>query len=201
MKKLACSLFIALGLFAGTATADERPNFYFGVTGGVTNSDVTEKGFTYSSTTKNERSTSGIKLFAGYSWGVFGIELGQYDLGKYNIEGIANSQPSADEYGVKAFTLSGAAAFPLDRNWDFTTKLGIASGTVTYQCVKNCAGISNQTTNSIGAIFGLGLRWKISRNLAARLDWESIGGLTSKFGSYEEKVTTGLFSAGIEARF
>jgi hypothetical protein len=200
MKKIACSL-VALSALIGTAAHAAEPGVYFGVSGGSAYYDATDKGFTYTSVNKNDKTNSGVKVFGGYSFGQWGLEVGQYDFGKFGISGISGGQAAEDEYGLKAFAISANAFLPVNRDMDFTMKFGFASATSTYHCLNNCAGLPNTSTDSTVPIVGLGLRWKVARNLGLRVDWEGIGGVSTRFGNNEEKTSGGLFSAGIEARF
>jgi hypothetical protein len=200
MKKIAFGSLVCLGLLSNVAAAADNSGVFIGVGGGIAASNIAEQGFTYSSTTKKDTTTSGIKVYAGYSWGMWGIEAGQYEFGKYRIAGISGFA-SEDEYGLRAAAIAAVGNFPVGKAFDITAKLGIASATAKYHCVTLCAGLPDQSTNSTVPIFGVGFKWNVIEHLALRADFDAIGGVSSRFGTNERKVNASLLSVGIQATF
>ncbi|MGZ5818323.1 MAG: outer membrane beta-barrel protein, partial [Burkholderiaceae bacterium] len=191
---------VCLGLLSGVAHAADQSGVYIGVGGGIAASNVVEQGFTYSSTTKKDTTTSGIKVFGGYSWGMWGVEVGQYEFGKYSIAGVSGGS-SEDEYRLSASAIAAAGNFPLGKTLDLTARLGIASAAVKYHCVTLCAGLPDRSTTSTVPVFGVGLKWNVLENVGLRVDFDGIGGASSKFGTNERKVNASLLSVGIQATF
>jgi opacity protein-like surface antigen len=201
MDKIALVLVACFSLLTNMATAAENAGAYIGIAAGIAESNAIEKGFTYSSTTQNQTKRNGAKVYAGYSWGVWGVEAGYYDFNKYNVVGIASGVSSADQYGINAFGLSGVGNYAISPNFFLTGKLGLAMATLQYKCIRACIGISDQSTNSVAPLFGVGLKWNVVRNFAVRIDYEGVDHITSKFGPYSRATQARLLSLGLEGHF
>lgn len=115
MKKIAYAL--AALLAAGVAQADEAAHAYVSVAGGVTQISADCSGIT-----SCDKSDTGGKVVAGYSFGNgFGLEAGYVSFGKLRatVGNISTAIKPA------ALTVGGVFTLPLDGEWGMNFRLGV----------------------------------------------------------------------------
>ncbi len=150
--------------------------------------------------TSGDGSSTGFKVYGGYLWpSRFGIEVGYYDLGTYDVRtGTAKS----DEFAVNALTVSGVYALPFARVFEFNAKVGLAFTNVDYTCVTGCGGIFVNTSKSgTAGVLGAGVGWRVAPNFSLRLDLEGIGGVTHSVGGLEADYGYGALSFSGQVKF
>jgi opacity protein-like surface antigen len=114
-----------------------------------------------------DTSESSWKLYLGNQVNpTWGIELGYTDLGRYRGSDI------------NSWSLAGTGTLPMVERWSLLGKLGVAFNRPHF------AGASDRT----GLLVGLGVGYRVSRNLGLRLEYEDFGDLSD--------VSTGNNSRG-----
>lgn len=107
-----------------------------------------------SETDSNETSW---KLYGGYQFNpTFGLELGYTDLGKYRGSDIESR------------SLAGTGTLPIGEKWSLVGKLGASSNRSHF------AGATNHTD----LLAGVGVGYRMSKNLGLRLEYEDFGKLS-----------------------
>ncbi len=143
---------------------------------------------------------TGLKVYAGYLWpSRFGIEVGYYDLGSYEVK---NAGAKTDEFAVNAFTVSAVFATPIGRNFDFNAKLGIAFSNADYTCFTLCGGnFVNTSKSGTAGLLGAGVGWRIAPNFSLRADYEWFGGVKHAVGALEVDYGYGALSLSAQLKF
>ena len=134
--------------------------------------------------TAADKTAQGHKVYGGYLWNQYGVEVGYYDLGTYDV---MTGAVKSDDFKVSAFTVSGVLAIPLGSSVTFNGKLGIAFTSAKYRCYALCI-YPDTNESDIAAIFGAGIGWRPVRNFTLRADLESIGEVSHAAG-----LNTGLY--------
>jgi len=204
MKKTALLFAFFTGM-AAAAQASAQTTAKASVQGGYAGAGVmsvsTEnaRDFAAVNATSGDGSSTGFKVYGGYLWpSRFGIEVGYYDLGTYDVRtGTAKS----DEFAVNALTVSGVYILPFARIFEFNAKVGLAFTNVDYTCVTGCGGIFVNTSKSgVGGLFGAGVGWRVAPNFGLRLDLEVIG-VTHSVGGVEADYGYGALSFSGQVKF
>ena len=116
---------------------------------------------------KTDTNETSWKLYGGFQFNpTWGLELGYTDLGSYRGSDI------------ESWSLAGTGTLPLGERWSLLGKLGAAWNR------PNFAGASNRTD----LLVGVGVGYRITRNLGLRLEYEDFGKLSN--------VSTGNNSRG-----
>lgn len=122
MKKIAYAL--AALLAAGVAQADEAAHAYVSIAGGVTQISADCSGIT-----SCDKSDTGGKVVAGYSFGNgFGLEAGYVSFGKLRAtDGTLRATVGNISTAIKpaALTVGGVFTLPLDGEWGMNFRLGV----------------------------------------------------------------------------
>lgn len=143
---------------------------------------------------------TGLKVYGGYVWpNRFGIEVGYYDLGSYDVKDFG---AKTDQFEAHAVVVSGVFAAPIGRNFDFNAKLGIAFTNVDYTCVSLC-GFPYVNTGKSGTagVLGVGLGWRLAPNFSLRADYEYFGGVRHAVGNLEADYDYGAVSLSAQLKF
>jgi hypothetical protein len=185
MKKIAFLAALLAGTLLGAqAHAQSRVSGgYFGVgalqsyTNNATDFAALSIGFGGSA----DSNATGMKVYGGYVWPQrFGIEVGYYDLGTYDVFTFG---AKSDEFKTSAFTVSGTYSLPINPSVGVLFKLGAAFTDVDYRCFSACGWPYINTSHSdIAGLFGVGLGWRLAQNFSVRADWEYFGGVTHSVG-------------------
>lgn len=205
MKKnlvVACAL-VALAVSAPVAAQMQGAGGgYFGIGGLTAHTDnARDFAFVYLPPGSSaDTRADGLKVYGGYLfWGPFGVELGYYDLGRYEVRTGATQ---SDEFEVSAFTVSGVFTTPLGPHFYFSGKLGLAFTSADYRCFSTCGGNFVDTGESnVAGVLGAGLGWRITRNLSLRADYESIGPVRHAVGLITADYHYQALSVSLQADF
>lgn len=143
---------------------------------------------------------TGLKVYGGYLWpNRFGIEVGYYDLGSYDVKSFG---AKTDEFAVSALTVSGVFATPIGRNFDFNAKLGIAFTKADYACLTLCTfPYVNTSKSGTAGVLGAGLGWRLAPNFSLRADYEYFGGVRHATGNLEADYGYGALSLSAQLKF
>jgi len=137
-----------------------------------------------------ESNTTGYKLYGGYMWGNWGVELGYYDMGKAEVK-IAGA--TSDTLESKAATLAAVYSAPFAGKGMVHLKAGAAHVSSEYNCVSLCGGnLVNSEKTSTPLFVGIGLGWRLSQGIQLRLDFERMSDVVYVVG------TAGEFEGPIE---
>ena len=204
MKKIiALVALMARASLSSNAFAQTVPKaFYMGAGIGGAWSDVTDDiSISGASTSDND---TAYKIYGGYDFGRgFGLEMGYYYMGTSSVN-FSTPAGNAMNFTGQALALSGTFVGSLGQsNWFWASKLGLAWTKGEYECVgsTSCAVSGNSTKDSVGAIFGMGLGYNISKNFSLRADWEAISNVDYTLSTGEQGSTSNLFTVSAQFRF
>jgi len=139
----------------------------------------------------SESKSTGYKLFGGYMWGNWGIELGLYDLGLFEVK-IAGA--TSDKFESTAGTLSALYAAPFAGGKGVAKlKVGAAHVSNEYTCVSLCgAPFTNSEKTSTVLLTGVAVGWNITPGITLLADFERMSDVKYVVG------TAGEFEGPIE---
>jgi hypothetical protein len=128
-----------------------------------------------------EGSATGFKVYGGYVWPArFGIEVGYYDLGTYDVYTFG---AKSDEFRTTALAFSGTFSLPFNPSAELLLKFGLAFTDADYRCLSSCGWPYVDTTYSdLAGIMGIGVGWRIAPSFSMRADWEYVGPVTHSVG-------------------
>lgn len=192
-----CAL-LAGALLAAQAQAQQPGQGYFGVGVG----SVWTDGASPYTNTADEDTSVGFKVYAGKLWGNYGMELGFYGLGKYDVD-FNNAKIAESE--TFAAAISGVYATPVGAGFSFHAKLGIAFTQHEISCNGVCVVSSPQlvgtTTRGLSGLLGVGFGAQFSQNVAARFDYEHFGSVHQAVGNEEYKDGYDMISVSLQFNF
>lgn len=113
------------------------------------------------------------KITGGYQFHQnFGVELGYVDFGKYTA-----STPGGVTAGVKAkgVELLAVAAYPFAQRFSVYAKAGLYYWKSDAFASAGAVSVDLGSDKGTDWTFGLGLGYDITRNIAARLEWQRYG--------------------------
>lgn len=124
---------------------------------------------------------TGFKVYGGYVWPArFGIEVGYYDLGTYDV---FTFNTKSDEFKTTALAFSGTYSLPLNPSAEVLLKFGLAFTDVDYRCFSACGWPYINTSHSdVSPVMGIGIGWRIAPSFSVRADWEYFGLVTHSVG-------------------
>lgn len=185
MKKLAVfAALLAGALLAVQAHAQARATGgYFGAgamqvsTDNATDFAALAIGFGADADT----TVTSFKVYGGYLWPArFGIEVGWYDLGSYDVHTFG---VKSDEFRTGALAFSGTYSLPLNPSAEVLFKFGLAFTEVDYRCYSACGWPYINTSHSdVSPLMGIGIGWRIAPSFSVRADWEYFGLVTHSVG-------------------
>lgn len=189
MKKHAFVLAALLG--AASAQAQNQPKngspFYLTAAGGATHLAVDCAG-----TTSCDSSGSGVKLVGGYNLGGgFSIEAGYIGFGKFKAaDGTLGltAKPTA-------FLIGGALAAPLNRDWGFNVRLGLAQVKTKIDAFMGTLNASDSDSKA-KAYAGVGVTYSLADSVKLELAVDSTQSEYAK-----EKGAVRLISLGASFSF
>ena len=157
----ATTLFAVLAFFASPAGAQQGQT-YLGIGFGQSKFKDACSGLT-PGVSCDETGTAW-KLFGGYMFNPnLGVEIAFTDLGKAE----ATSPLGNASIKVTTWEIDGVGAWPITTPISLYGKLGLYSGTKEVSGL----GFSAKDTNA-SVTFGLGVRYDMTTNLAARAEWQ-----------------------------
>lgn len=199
MKRTAILIAVLAGtLLASQARAQEPGQGYFGVGYGAVWTD----GASPYGNTFDEDTVGGAKIYGGSMWDRFGLELGFYSLGKYDVD--FGGAKIADTRTM-ALAVSGVLATPLGGGFSFHGKLGLAFTQSEISCNGACVAATptlvNTTTRGTSGLLGLGIGAKLGQNVLVRADFEHFGNVHHQIGTFEYTDGYDIFSVSVQFNF
>ncbi|MEO8719350.1 MAG: outer membrane beta-barrel protein [Burkholderiales bacterium] len=202
MKKTAILIAALVGvLLTFQAQAQEPGQSFFGAGFGAVNTD----GASPYTNTQDEDTASGYKIYAGTMFdNHFGMELGYYDLGRYNVNfggaKLAESKASA-------ITVAGVLATPLGGGYYFHAKAGLAFTQFEITCRPLYCGtggppaLANTTKRGVSGVLGLGLGARLWREIELRIDYDHFGAVHHQLSNFGYKNPYDILSVSMQFNF
>ena len=199
MKRTAILIAALAGaLLASHVQAQEPGQAYFGIGYGAVWSD----GASPYSDTLDEDTTAGAKIYGGSMRDRFGIELGYYNLGKYDVNFLG---AKIAETKTSAIAVSGVMATPLGGGYWFHAKLGLAFTQAEIDCISLCGTgtpvLADTKKRGTSGILGLGVGAQLGQNVLARIDFEHIGSVHHQLSTLEYKDSYDMLSVNLQFNF
>lgn len=200
MKKTTILIAALAGaLLGGNAQAQQPGQGYFGIGFGAVFSD----GASPYTDTIDDDTVGGFKIYGGRIWdNHFGVELGYYDLGKYDVK-FGNAKIA--ESKASAVALSGVLATPLGGGYSFHVKAGLAFTDFTIDCVSLCGTGTPPLVNSwkrgVSGLLGLGMGAQLTQDLAMRIDYEHFGAVHHQVSNTGYKSPYDMLSVSVQFSF
>lgn len=191
---------LALATCATTTWAAEGGGFYFGVTGGQAEVDLSQDeldavvidSFDFagapvvSGTSSLEDSDTSLSLFGGYRFSQYvAVEVGYVDFGtaEYRSTGTVDPigpvgvQPAtySADFEVKGFTAAAIGVLPINQMFDVHARLGVlfADTEITQTASISGARASDSfSANSQDFFYGLGAGLHLGPHWSFSLDWQ-----------------------------
>lgn len=199
MKKfgMLCAL-LAGALVAAQAQAQQPGQTYFGLGVG----SVWTDGASPYTNTADEDTSAGFKVYGGKMWSNWGMELGLYGLGKYDVA-FAGAKIAESE--TFAAAISGVYATPLGAGYSFHAKLGIAFTqheiTCNGPCVVSNPQLADTKKRGLSGLWGIGVGAQFSQNVMTRVDFEHFGSVHQAVGAEEYKDAYDMISVSLQFGF
>lgn len=205
MKKIGTIIALLAGvLLGGQALAQAPGQSYFGASVG---SVWTDGGSPYTINIVNEDTSVGFKAFAGNMlWNKFGLEVGYYNLGKYETDFTGSGQPFM-EAETSAISVNGVYTTPLGPGYAFHAKAGLAFTLYEASCrdAAVCAAsdpvMVNTKNYGVSGMLGIGVSANLAKDVALRIDFEHIGSVQGAVGNTNFKDGYDFFSVGLQFAF
>lgn len=200
MKRTAILIAVLAGaLLAAHAQAQEPGQSYFGIGYGAVWSDSASP---YANTL-DDGTTAGAKIYAGSMQERFGLELGLYHLGEFEVNLLG---AKLAETRTTAAAVSGVMATPLGGGYTFHAKLGLAFTQAEFTCSgAQCATQSppgvNTKKRGMSGLFGLGVGAKMGQNVLMRIDFEHFGNVHHQIGNTEYGDGYDILSVNLQFNF
>lgn len=192
-----CAL-LAGALLAAQAQAQQPGQTYFGVGVG----SVWTDGASPYANTADEDTSAGFKVYGGRMWGAYGMELGLYGLGKYDVD-FNNAKIAESE--TFAATISGVYATALGAGYSFHAKLGLAFTqheiTCNGACVVSSPQLADTKKRGLSGLIGIGFGAQFSQNVMTRVDYEHFGSVHQAVGTEEYKDAYDMLSVSLQFSF
>lgn len=188
-KNWLVSVLAVAGLMIGASASAQ---VYVGATAGQTKWNDDCKG-----TTKCDTTSTGYKLFGGYNIDKnFAVEASYFSLGKINANGTVGQVNTSAEVKGTGFEIAGVAKHDFTEQFGGFAKLGLARVKADANSVVPGWAHFSQDTTSTQPVLGLGLTYKVSKDIALRGEFES---RRVKLGG--DKDTVNNFSVGVQYSF
>jgi len=199
MKKIGMLFALLAGaLLAAHAQAQAPGQWYIGFGGG----SVWTDGASPYNDTQDDGVSPGGKIYGGAIGENWGIEMGYYALGKYDVK-FNNAKVA--ESKMQSFTVSGVYAREFATGWVFHGKLGVAFTQYQFTCVSLCGTGTppNLTTkeNGVSSVWGLGVGARFTQTIEARMDWEHFGSAHEAVSTQTFKDAYDMFSVSLQLNF
>jgi hypothetical protein len=190
---------LAAVLLASRAQAQQPGQGYFGIGYGAVWTD----GASPFSNTLDDDTEPGAKIYAGSMWERFGLEVGFYNLGKYDVS--FDDGEKAGETKTAAIAVSGVMATPLGGGFSFHAKLGLAFTQHEFECPGVCAvttpPLANTKKRGTSGVLGLGLGAQVGGNILLRVDYEHIGNVHHAISTLEYRDAYDMLSVNLQFNF
>lgn len=188
-KNLLVSILAVAGLMIGASASAQ---VYVGATAGQSkwNDDC-------KATTKCDTSSTAYKVFGGYNIDKnFAVEASYFSLGKISATASVGQTTASAEVKGNGFEIAGVAKHDFTEEFGGFAKLGVARVKADANSVVPGLASFSQDTTSTQPVFGLGVTYKISKEIALRGEFES---RRAKLGN--DKETVNNFSVGVQYSF
>lgn len=168
--------FLAAALAAfwlsAPALAQEPGQSYFGIGYG---SNRTQGASPYTNTS-DDSSAGGLRIYGGHMYGRFGLELGYFDLGEFDVNFTGTK---IAEMKTDAITVAGVLVSPIGAGLSIHGKIGMALTRASFTCLQLCGTgspvLADTDKTDVSGLLGLGLGTQLSQNMMVLLDWMHIG--------------------------
>jgi OOP family OmpA-OmpF porin len=188
-KKFLVSVVALAGLMVGASASAQ---VYVGATAGQSKWKEECKGLTKCDTTSNA-----YKVFGGYNIDKnFAVEGSYFSLGTAKATANIGNVSSSAEVKGSGFEIAGVAKTNFTDSFGGFAKLGLARVKADASSTQTGLGHFSQDTTSTQPVFGLGLTYTISKEIALRGEFES---RRIKLGN--DKETVNNFSVGVQYSF
>ncbi|KGP45565.1 porin OmpA [Morganella morganii] len=195
MKKTAIAVAVAVAAFASVAQAAPKDNTWY--TGGKLGwSQYQNTGTELGNTGPTHKDQLGAGLYAGYQHNQYmGFELGYDWLGRMPYKGDGNN----GAFKAQGVQLTTKLSYPVMDDLDVYTRLGAmvwrADATASY----NGDRIKDNDTG-VSPVFALGTEYAITRDIAARVEYQWINNIGDK-ETVGARPDNGMLSVGVAYRF
>lgn len=200
MKKTAILIAALAGtLLAFQVQAQSPGQTYFGIGYGAVWTD----GASPYTNTIDEDNVGGAKIYGGSMWNNFGLEVGLYSLGKYDVK-FAGAKIA--DTSTMAAAVSGVMATPLGGGFSFHGKLGLAFTQAEFSCRgAPCATQfpvgTNTTSRGISGLLGLGIGAMLAQDVMLRVDYEHFGNVHHQIGTTKYNDSYDILSVNVQFNF
>ncbi|EMQ4858235.1 porin OmpA [Morganella morganii] len=195
MKKTAIAVAVAVAAFASVAQAAPKDNTWY--TGGKLGwSQYQNTGSNIGNTGPTHKDQIGAGAYAGFQHNQYmGFELGYDWLGRMPYKGDGNN----GAFKAQGVQLTTKLSYPVMDDLDVYTRLGAmvwradATASIDGKRVKD-----NDT--GVSPVFALGTEYAITRDIAARLEYQWINNIGDKETTMA-RPDNGMLSVGVAYRF
>ncbi|EMD6372350.1 TPA: porin OmpA [Morganella morganii] len=195
MKKTAIAVAVAVAAFASVAQAAPKDNTWY--TGGKLGwSQYQNTGSVLENTGPTHKDQLGAGLYAGYQHNQYmGFELGYDWLGRMPYKGDGDN----GAFKAQGVQLTTKLSYPVMDDLDVYTRLGAmvwradATASIGGDRVKD-----NDT--GVSPVFALGTEYAITRDIAARVEYQWINNIGDK-ETVGARPDNGMLSVGVAYRF
>ena len=189
MKRTAILIAALAGALLGSHVQAQEPGQnYFGIGFGAATTDGTSP---YGNTL-DEDTAGGFKIYGGTMWDRFGIEVGFYGLGRYDVRFGGAKIADTETFAV---AVSGVVAVPLGGGYSFHGKLGLAFTQAEFNCISLCGTgnpvLADTLKRGTSGLLGLGIGAQLWRDAMMRMDYEHFGGV-------HHQISTGEYTDGYD---
>jgi hypothetical protein len=179
-----------IGLAALTVCAAASAQVYGVVSVGTSRLDTDCTGIA-----NCDKSGTAFKLLGGYKFmpNLAG-ELGYFDFGK------AKASDSTMSLNVKTTAFGGGVAYHQDlaRDWNFVARLGVASVKTKVGASVVGAGSGSDSDSNAQAYYGLGVGYKLNKDMSLDLAWD---GTRTKFSSGGLSASDNVYALSVGLTF
>jgi hypothetical protein len=199
VKKTAILIAALAGiLLASHAQAQEPGQGYFGASYGAVWSD----GASPYGNTLDDGKSGGFKFYGGSMWDRFGLEVGYYDLGTYDVKfGAAKIA----ETKTSAIAVSGVLATPLGGGYSIHGKLGLAFTQAAFSCIALCGTgspvLADTKKRGTSGLLGLGIGAKLGQDVMMRIDFEHFGNVHHQISTTAYNDAYDILSVSVQFNF
>ena len=202
MKKW--GLALALVLAAPTAWSQEQTGgLFLGVSGIAAYTDAARTMESITGGTHDKSVPNGGKVFGGYMWDRWGVELAYYYLGKYDFLNAPAVGQIQDQLETRAVTMAGVYEAQMAPTMSLFFRAGLAITRTQYDCKLGCGSppfLDTKKTATSG-MGGVGLGFRLTQRSSVRLEWEHFGSVHHAVANQEFKDAYDLFSLGVRLMF
>ncbi len=146
-----------------------------------------------------ESKTTGGKLFGGYMWGNWGVELGAYQLGIWEVKTAAGNKTA--QFESQAVSLSGVYMAPIGQSGVVNLKAGAAQVSTEFTCRSACVGATKAEKTSTVLLLGAGLGWRLTPAFMLRMDYERFSEVDYNNGTGIQSSPVEVLSLGLQINF